>query len=143
MWKGEKRGAREGANWSMKEAQALTDAHIRLFQENELVGQLHPAINIDQLKLYVETDESPPGPVGEGTQGYVKCVIDKIVDERKVKTVRRGGKATRREYRIRWKVYGPQEDMWEPAWRCDKECPFLIKVWQTAQPGKRRRVLAK
>ena len=35
----------------------------------ELVGHIHPSINIDQMKLYVEPETQPPGAVAQDDDG--------------------------------------------------------------------------
>ena len=106
----------------------------------ELVGHIHPSINIDQMKLYVEPETQPPGAVAQDDDGNDQYAVDKIVDERRPSPTGRG-RIQRREYRIRWKGYGPQDDTWEPAWKFDKDFPILVKQWRETQPAQKRRAL--
>ena len=46
---------------------------------------IHPNINVDQLKSYVETEETkpPPGPSGETAQGEPVYDIERLLDKKR------------------------------------------------------------
>ena len=75
----------------------------------DLVGQIHPTINVEQLKHYVAAEEKRElGPIGKDAAGHDMYDMDRIVGERGGKTTGKGGRIARREYRIRWQKYGPE-----------------------------------
>lgn len=100
---------------------------------------IHPVININHLERYNES----PDEFGERMiipkqrpdfDKMAEYEVDRIIGERWRKT--RHGKR-QRQYQIRWKGYGPEDDTWELRNNL-RNAPEIIRTWEKERAGTRR-----
>lgn len=92
--------------------------------------QIHNSVNIDSVKKYVETTDEgkkAPPPVTMDKKGNTLYDVERILDER----VRRG----RRQFKVRWVGYGPEDDSWEPH-SALRHLTDMIKQFRSTVPKK-------
>lgn len=95
--------------------------------------RIHPVVNVDALKPYsaaAAAAREAPQPVGATAKGERLWAIERIVGDR----VWRG----QRQFKIRWKGCGPEEDSWEPATEFRK-FPELRRQYEATRPRGARR----
>jgi hypothetical protein len=91
--------------------------------------RIHPVFHASKLKTYHEDTEHPdhktapsPGPIfGDDDQYEVEALVGKKVTNGKTR------------YRVRWKGYGPNSDLWVPQ---EDIADDLIEAYQEATAAK-------
>ena len=85
--------------------------------------KIHPIFHVSRLKRYVAGggDGTQPPPPILAEDGEPEYEVDKIVRER--------GSGRRKEYRVRWKGYGPEEDHWLRAHELEN-APDVLREWE-------------
>ena len=76
---------------------------------------IHPVFSLDKLKPFpgfsqYEHQNSLPPPPTQIVEGQEEFVVDRILDHCVMRT--RGSKKKEMHWLVRWKGYGPEEDLW-------------------------------
>lgn len=74
------------------------------------LGRMHDVFHVSLLKPYIVGHNQPTLPATVEIEGETEYWIEKILTHRVVKR----GRSIKREYLIRWRGTGPDDDTWEP-----------------------------
>lgn len=90
--------------------------------------KIHDVFHVSLLKPYYPDSNAKSQPLPMLVNGSLEYEVEKIMDHRD----KRRGRKTVREYRVRFKGYGPSEDLWLPV--ANLNCSGLLKQYKDSHP---------